>query len=67
MTDRLTVVTGAAAGIGRSIAAHLLNEGSRVVGLDIRPLAPFDTDRWTGLVCHALGVKQRTRIRKDTE
>jgi NAD(P)-dependent dehydrogenase (short-subunit alcohol dehydrogenase family) len=51
MTDRLTVVTGAASGIGRSIAAHLLDEGSRVVGLDIRPLPPLDTDRWTGLVC----------------
>ena len=51
MTERLTVVTGAAAGMGRSIAARLLNEGSRVVGLDIRPLPPFDTDRWTGLVC----------------
>jgi NAD(P)-dependent dehydrogenase (short-subunit alcohol dehydrogenase family) len=50
MTDRLAVVTGAASGMGRSIAEHLLNEGSRVVGLDIRPLPPFDTDQWTGLV-----------------
>jgi NAD(P)-dependent dehydrogenase (short-subunit alcohol dehydrogenase family) len=49
--DRLTVVTGAASGMGRSIAAHLLDEGERVAGLDIRPLPPFDTDRWTGLVC----------------
>lgn len=48
-SDRLAVVTGAASGIGRSIAAHLLGEGSRVVGLDIRSPAPFDTDRWTGL------------------
>jgi NAD(P)-dependent dehydrogenase (short-subunit alcohol dehydrogenase family) len=51
MTDRLAIVTGAASGIGRSIAAQLLRDGSRVVGLDIRPLPPFDTDRWTGLVC----------------
>ena len=51
MTERLTVVTGAASGMGRSIAAHLLNEGSRVVGLDIHALPPFETDRWTGLIC----------------
>jgi NAD(P)-dependent dehydrogenase (short-subunit alcohol dehydrogenase family) len=50
-TDRLTVVTGAASGMGRSIAGHRLGDGERVVGLDIRPLPPFDTDRWTGLVC----------------
>src|ERR1700733_2306386 len=49
--DRLTVVTGAASGMGRSIAAHILGEGERVVGLDIRPLTPLDTDRWTGLIC----------------
>jgi len=36
--------------MGRSIAEHLLNEGSRVVGLDIRALQPFDTDQWTGIV-----------------
>jgi NAD(P)-dependent dehydrogenase (short-subunit alcohol dehydrogenase family) len=29
-TGRLTVVTGAASGIGRSIAAHFLKEGLRV-------------------------------------
>ena len=51
VTARLTVVTGAASGMGRSIAAHFLDAGERVVGLDIRPLPPFDTDRWTSLVC----------------
>jgi NAD(P)-dependent dehydrogenase (short-subunit alcohol dehydrogenase family) len=51
MTDRLTVVTGAASGMGRTIAAHFLAQGERVAGLDIQPLPPFDTDRWTGLVC----------------
>jgi NAD(P)-dependent dehydrogenase (short-subunit alcohol dehydrogenase family) len=51
MTDRLTVVTGAASGMGRTIAAHFLGQGERVAGLDIQPLPPFDTDRWTGLVC----------------
>jgi NAD(P)-dependent dehydrogenase (short-subunit alcohol dehydrogenase family) len=51
MTDRLTVVTGAASGMGRTIAAQFLGQSERVVGLDIRPPAPFDTDRWTGLVC----------------
>jgi NAD(P)-dependent dehydrogenase (short-subunit alcohol dehydrogenase family) len=58
MTNRLTVVTGAASGMGRSIAAHLLNGGERVVGLDVRPPPPFDTDRWTGLVCDVSEEKE---------
>jgi NAD(P)-dependent dehydrogenase (short-subunit alcohol dehydrogenase family) len=51
VTPRLAIVTGAASGIGRSIAEHLLGEDLRVVGLDIRPPPPFDTRRWTGFVC----------------
>ena len=47
----MAIVTGAASGIGRSVAAHFLEEGFRVVGLDIRPPPPFDTNRWTGLSC----------------
>jgi NAD(P)-dependent dehydrogenase (short-subunit alcohol dehydrogenase family) len=47
----VAIVTGAASGIGRSVAAHFLEEGFRVVGLDIRPPPPFDTNRWTGLSC----------------
>jgi NAD(P)-dependent dehydrogenase (short-subunit alcohol dehydrogenase family) len=50
-TGTLAVATGLASGIGRSIAAHFLEEGLRVVGLDIRPPSPFDTDRWTALAC----------------
>jgi NAD(P)-dependent dehydrogenase (short-subunit alcohol dehydrogenase family) len=51
MTSRLAMVTGAASGIGRSIARQLLEEGVHVVGLDIRPPSPFDTNSWTGLPC----------------
>jgi 3alpha(or 20beta)-hydroxysteroid dehydrogenase len=51
VTPRLAIVTGAASGIGRSIAEHPLGEDLRVVGLDIRPPPPFDTRRWTGFVC----------------
>jgi NAD(P)-dependent dehydrogenase (short-subunit alcohol dehydrogenase family) len=51
MTRRVAIVTGAASGISRSIAKHLLEEGLRVVGLDIQPPSPFDTARWTGLSC----------------
>jgi NAD(P)-dependent dehydrogenase (short-subunit alcohol dehydrogenase family) len=51
VTPRLAIVTGAASGIGRSVAGHLLEEGLRVVGLDIRPPSPFETGSWTGLLC----------------
>jgi NAD(P)-dependent dehydrogenase (short-subunit alcohol dehydrogenase family) len=51
MTSRLAIVTGAASGIGRSIAGSMLEEGLRVVGLDIRPIAPFDSGILTGLSC----------------
>jgi NAD(P)-dependent dehydrogenase (short-subunit alcohol dehydrogenase family) len=46
MTRRVAIVTGAASGISRSIAKHLLEEGLRVVGLDIQPPSPFDTARF---------------------
>jgi NAD(P)-dependent dehydrogenase (short-subunit alcohol dehydrogenase family) len=51
MISRLAIVTGAASGIGRSIAQHLLGEGLRVVGLDIRQPSTFDTGSWTSLAC----------------
>ena len=54
MTSRLAIVTGAAFGIGRSITKHLLGEGLRVVGIDIRPPSPFDTRRWTGFACDVI-------------
>lgn len=34
-TDKIVVVTGAAQGIGKSIAAHFTGQGATVVGLDI--------------------------------
>src|SRR5262245_30352752 len=34
---RSAVVTGSSSGIGRAIAARLLNDGWRVVGLDLTP------------------------------
>jgi NAD(P)-dependent dehydrogenase (short-subunit alcohol dehydrogenase family) len=37
MNERTALVTGAASGIGRSIAARFLAEGWRVIGWDVRP------------------------------
>jgi NAD(P)-dependent dehydrogenase (short-subunit alcohol dehydrogenase family) len=36
LTDKLVIVTGAAQGIGRSIAEHFKAEGARVIGLDLK-------------------------------
>lgn len=36
LNDKLVIVTGAAQGIGRSIAQHFKAEGARVIGLDIK-------------------------------
>lgn len=36
-TDRIVIVTGAAAGIGNSIAVHLAKRGARIAGVDIAP------------------------------
>ena len=34
-TNKLVVVTGAAQGIGKSIAGHFTEKGAKVIGLDI--------------------------------
>ena len=36
LTDRAAIVTGAGQGIGRAIAVRLLDEGARVLAVDIR-------------------------------
>ena len=61
----MAIVTGAASGIGRSVAAHFLEEGFRVVGLDIRPPPPFDTNRWTGLSCDVARATVMNGIVRD--
>jgi 3-hydroxybutyrate dehydrogenase len=37
LRERAVVVTGAASGIGRAIAAHLVSEGARVLAVDLEP------------------------------
>ncbi len=50
---RIAVVTGAAGGMGRAIAARLSEDGLRVVGLDIdtEGLASIKDAAFTGLTC----------------
>lgn len=38
-TNKLVVVTGAAKGIGKSIAEHFVKEGAKVIGLDIEDVS----------------------------
>lgn len=38
-TNKLVIVTGAAKGIGKSIAGHFAEEGAKVIGLDIEQVA----------------------------
>jgi len=47
----VALVTGAAGGIGRSIARHLLDAGFRVALADVVPVPPLegDPDRWMAL------------------
>jgi 3-hydroxybutyrate dehydrogenase len=40
LTDKVTVVTGAASGIGRAVAERLAAEGMKVVGVDLRVEGP---------------------------
>ncbi|WP_119696546.1 SDR family oxidoreductase [Microbacterium halotolerans] len=48
----VAVVTGAASGIGRAVAARLLDGGAAVVGIDLNPgvVSAFETERWCGVV-----------------
>ncbi|WP_407664272.1 NAD-dependent epimerase/dehydratase family protein [Micromonospora parastrephiae] len=44
----ITVVTGAAGGIGRAVTAALTESGHRVVGVDVEPVATRRrTPRWS--------------------
>lgn len=38
-TNKLVIVTGAAQGIGKSVAGHFAKEGARVIGLDIEEVS----------------------------
>lgn len=51
LTGQVAFVTGAASGIGRAIAAHLLELGASVVGIDISQgiVDTFDGSNWLGL------------------
>jgi NAD(P)-dependent dehydrogenase (short-subunit alcohol dehydrogenase family) len=50
LTDHAVVVTGAASGIGRATVDRLLDEGARVMGLDlVAPREPPTSDRWAFL------------------
>ncbi|MGD9295038.1 MAG: SDR family oxidoreductase [Roseobacter sp.] len=50
---RIAVVTGAAGGMGRAITTRLIDDGLRVVGLDIdtEGLASIEKEAFTGLTC----------------
>lgn len=41
--DKIYIVTGASSGIGESCAKALLNEGAKVVGIDVKPASIQDT------------------------
>lgn len=52
LDGEVAVVTGAASGIGRAVAAALLAQGAAVVGIDLNPGVEetFSDARWRGLV-----------------
>ena len=58
LTGQVALVTGAASGIGRSIAKHLLDLGACVVGIDI---SPGVTDTFTGASWLGIPVDVRDR------
>ncbi len=59
-TGEVALITGAASGIGRACAEHLLRNGAAVVGLDLNPnvadVAPGPA--WLGLQCDVTDAEQ---------
>ncbi|MDQ0614067.1 rhamnose utilization protein RhaD (predicted bifunctional aldolase and dehydrogenase)/NAD(P)-dependent dehydrogenase (short-subunit alcohol dehydrogenase family) [Microbacterium sp. W4I4] len=65
LAGRIALVTGAASGIGRAIAAEMLDAGACVVGWDIDPqiVDAFDGPEWLGIqVDVTSGDEQRAAI-----